>query len=676
MKMGSTSLGGFPNTIWDRFYELEIFQRGPVYYYLRQTGNEGEVGILDLITTGILKSFLEWPQITHTAVLDASTLPKRLKGKDQHVVVDISINLSGPSYMIDDVGTALTRANGFLQHPCFLSAAIPHINPHYYYPKGVKTDLTHLIGPLMNDTETSELAQGLGTVLDSLAESDSSSSLVSTLSAVDEKITTTLKRHQREGIISILKREEGDYTASATNILKSVIGNTLTEIHKRVSGLSKSTTWRNCCRCYGPWEVLNDAECCVVFNAKCRRVLQHGAGAPNDKSNTHCRSVSAHVDYRNYHVLQLTPYSEVMRVWKSEVEKHIIPGAIRFCIFHGHNRVKMSEDIVDNDVVLTTYHTLVSDWKSRKLLQGIMWFRVVLDEAHWIRNTTSQQFKAAKSLTAQRRWWLSGTPIQNSLDDLRSLLDFLHFQPFSEPSFFRKHIVEQLNVRSLDPFRNLQLLLRIACFRRTAELLCLPSHETREIAIPLTETESQLYYGILDRCKEEIEDVSYMESHKKPCKKRCTVLFAATTRLRRLCNHGTFKGRQDPPGPQASKRQGKAAMRNKASKPSDEQMCAYCYGDNAEISADLGALEMCPECSRVLDQDAANLSRLNDGYGTPYTTSVSQPMSDLESCSPAQEGNFGFSSKLNAVVGNILNSPSSKHIVFTSWRLTLDVLQH
>ncbi|KAK8024372.1 hypothetical protein PG993_012438 [Apiospora rasikravindrae] len=307
----------------------------------------------------------------------------------------------------------------------------------------------------------------------------------------------------------------------------------------------------------------------------------------------------------------------------------------------------------------TTRATLIvatsSHWKSQRLLQGIMWFRIVLDEAHWIRNTTSQQFKAVRDLKAQRRWCLSGTPIQNSLDDLRSLLAFLHFEPFSEPGFFRKHIVEPLHVESLDPFRNLRLLLRTTCFRRTAELLCLPSHKIKEIAISLTEAETNLYKGILDRCKDEFEEISYKKPSRTPTRTRFTVLLTATISLRRLCNHGTFIERQNPSGPQIPKRQGKSAAKKKTAKVSDEPMCSYCYGDNADFNADMDALEVCPECLRVLDQ----------GKVTPSTIFDTAQGSSLE-----------FSSKLNAVVENIRSSPSSKHIVFTSWRLTLDILQH
>ncbi|KAK8024371.1 SNF2 family N-terminal domain-containing protein [Apiospora rasikravindrae] len=169
--MESTSLQGFPATTWSRFYELDVCKRG-TSYYLKQDKLEREVGVLDIVTTEILNSLHGRPQITHKAVLDASALPKLHKKKPQHVVVDISINMSGPSDKIDVVGDALTKDNGFLQHPCYLPAGTPYVNPHYYYPSGIRTDLAHLIGPPTDDTESSELSQGLESVMNNLAESD------------------------------------------------------------------------------------------------------------------------------------------------------------------------------------------------------------------------------------------------------------------------------------------------------------------------------------------------------------------------------------------------------------------------------------------------------------------------------------------------------------------------
>lgn len=70
------------------------------------------------------------------------------------------------------------------------------------------------------------------------------------------------------------------------------------------------------------------------------------------------------------------------------IKRHLDADALKFTTFHGDNRAKKLEDLAGQDAVLTTYPTLLSDWKGRKLLQSLAWFRIVLDEGkkQWFHN--------------------------------------------------------------------------------------------------------------------------------------------------------------------------------------------------------------------------------------------------------------------------------------------------
>lgn len=72
------------------------------------------------------------------------------------------------------------------------------------------------------------------------------------------------------------------------------------------------------------------------------------------------------------------------------------------------------------------------------------WFRVVLDEAHFIRNKATQASKACAELDAVYRWSLTGTLINNSLDDVYPHLRFLGISPQSEWAEFSKHISKRV----------------------------------------------------------------------------------------------------------------------------------------------------------------------------------------------------------------------------------------
>lgn len=100
-------------------------------------------------------------------------------------------------------------------------------------------------------------------------------------------------------------------------------------------------------------------------------------------------------------------------------------------------------------------------------LARLAWFRVVLDEAQSIKNRSTQVARACWGLRAKRRWCLSGTPIQNSIDDLYSYFRFLRWQPFDEYSAFRSQIKEAITRNPGTGWKKLQSILQAVMLRRT-----------------------------------------------------------------------------------------------------------------------------------------------------------------------------------------------------------------
>lgn len=69
---------------------------------------------------------------------------------------------------------------------------------------------------------------------------------------------------------------------------------------------------------------------------------------------------------------------------------HLREDALSYLVFHGDGRPRLPQRIIENDIVLTTYATLVADYKGSKVLQKVHWFRVVLDEGIvWILPSSS-----------------------------------------------------------------------------------------------------------------------------------------------------------------------------------------------------------------------------------------------------------------------------------------------
>lgn len=106
-----------------------------------------------------------------------------------------------------------------------------------------------------------------------------------------------------------------------------------------------------------------------------------------------------------------------------KVLKCIFPNSnIHF--HHGKNKLKTTK--IDNiDIVVTTLSMLYNRKSETTILHYICWDRVIIDEIHYIRNSCSKSFKSVLKLKSYIKWGLTGTPIQNSINDLANLYKFL-----------------------------------------------------------------------------------------------------------------------------------------------------------------------------------------------------------------------------------------------------------
>lgn len=130
--------------------------------------------------------------------------------------------------------------------------------------------------------------------------------------------------------------------------------------------------------------------------------------------------------------------------WKNEIEKYCGEN-VSVCVFHGSGRTDDVKKLKAFDIVLTTYGTLEYHYrrqakgytknhvlrKEESILHKIKWHRVVLDEAHNIKDRTVGAAKAAFGLQADYRWSLTGTPLQNRVGELYSLVRFMAADPYS-----------------------------------------------------------------------------------------------------------------------------------------------------------------------------------------------------------------------------------------------------
>ncbi|KAF9268324.1 hypothetical protein L218DRAFT_995053 [Marasmius fiardii PR-910] len=141
--------------------------------------------------------------------------------------------------------------------------------------------------------------------------------------------------------------------------------------------------------------------------------------------------------------LVVAPTVAIMQ-WRNEIEAHTEPN-LKVLIWHGASRETDVKELQKYDVVLTTYSVLESAFrkqeagfkrkgqivKERSAVHQVNWKRIILDEAHNIKERSCNTAKAAFELQGERRWCLSGTPLQNRVGELYSLVRFLGGDPFS-----------------------------------------------------------------------------------------------------------------------------------------------------------------------------------------------------------------------------------------------------
>ncbi|GAA5796627.1 hypothetical protein HPULCUR_002000 [Helicostylum pulchrum] len=313
--------------------------------------------------------------------------------------------------------------------------------------------------------------------------------------------------------------------------------------------------------------------------------------------------------------LIVTPLA-LIHQWVDEILTKTEKGKLRVLKHHGPNRTKNYLLFKRYDVVVTTYQVVASDMpadnkktkKKKKTttkstatdLDGLVitdeeeedkerpvlpkqytplkknhgplfqlnWHRIVLDEAQFIKNRTTKASLSCATLSSVKRWCLTGTPIQNNVDELYSLLRFLRIQPLSDYPTFKKTIsIPIMNGDTHIAMNRLKAVLMAVMLRRTKSVLGststtqdthgeqidsttvtkedspnndeslskkltlkLPTRQKTDILLTFTDHEQALYQLLLTKSKDTIQ--AMVGNQNRYMNMLCLLL-----RLRQACDH-------------------------------------------------------------------------------------------------------------------------------------------
>jgi SNF2 family DNA or RNA helicase len=230
--------------------------------------------------------------------------------------------------------------------------------------------------------------------------------------------------------------------------------------------------------------------------------------------------------------LLIAPTS-VIGNWLKELAK--FAPSIRATIHHGSKRTKkdgLSQVMADNDVVITSYGLIRQD---KALFNGATWSRLIIDEAQNIKNPSAAQSKIIYGISANSRFALTGTPIENRLMDLWSLFNFLNPGLLGTRGAFRKEF--EIPVQRDNDIRKTSILKKLVepfILRRLKTdkniIQDLPDKIEQKVYCELTKEQASLYQSIVNEVEASINDTTETSEHKM-------IFLSALLRLKQCCNH-------------------------------------------------------------------------------------------------------------------------------------------
>ncbi len=229
--------------------------------------------------------------------------------------------------------------------------------------------------------------------------------------------------------------------------------------------------------------------------------------------------------------LVICPLS-VVRNWEAEAAR--FTPLMRVAVHHGtsrHGANTFANVVGHHDLVITTYHVAARDIET---LQAVQWSTVVFDEAQAVKNPETRTAKALRTLPAEQHIALTGTPVENRLSELWSIMSMVTPGLLGNLSQFRRRFATPIernhDVAAAEALRRLTspFLLR----RTKADKSLVPDlpDKVEQLAwASLTREQAGMYQGVVDQLLADAQQATGM--------RRRGLVLAALTRLKQICNH-------------------------------------------------------------------------------------------------------------------------------------------
>ncbi|KAK4986012.1 hypothetical protein LTR66_008007 [Elasticomyces elasticus] len=374
---------------------------------------------------------------------------------------------------------------------------------------------------------------------------------------------------------------------------------------------------------------------------------------------------------------------------------HLVPGRLTWQKYYGGGRARIGARLGEWDIILTTYHTLVAE--SKKNVAGSQpvfnshWRRVVLDEAHDIRDRNSMTAKAVFALNAESRWAVTGTPIQNRLSDLATLYEFLRAYPYDNHKTFSNHIARLWNLRSEgDVVERLKRLVKCITLRRAISTVKLPDRTDRVCRLDFSEDERSTYEAARHETLQRLDDAVAGRSNELPLN-----VLQYINRLRMICNLGssarTNLSSRSPPvvvdvGTAWDGTSAQDSFNTLVAIGATQ--CAACSTEIEALAAEAADVMharprlsscLCLLCGSCHKERLSGTSPLDSACGHvpqhPFA-SITTMSSSTPTLEPLTKGYAKRPTKIVALMEDLkMHRDAEKSVVFSFWTSTLDIIE-
>ena len=239
--------------------------------------------------------------------------------------------------------------------------------------------------------------------------------------------------------------------------------------------------------------------------------------------------------------LLLCPTSVVAN-WRREVER--FAPTLRVLMHHGSGRLSGDEflaALANYDLILTSYGTARRDID---LLMQQVWSNLILDEAQNIKNPNAKQTQAVRQLGADNRIALTGTPVENRLAELWSIIEFLNPGYLeSYERFRRRYVIPIERYNDEEHAGELRRLVQPFLLRRLKSdpniIADLPEKNEMVVYCSLTREQAVLYEEVVSKSLQILDQSDGIQ--------RRGMVLALLTKLKQICNHPAHFLKEDGP---------------------------------------------------------------------------------------------------------------------------------